>query len=288
MHYDKCCAKGNTLWKINETLHKAMYVYVYENLSSYRISDYKGCKKSKQGLDDQNIWVCWLQGEDNMPDIVKACYRSLKNNSNGHNVILITKDNLNTYLEIPETIYCKVGRGMSFAHFSDYIRLNLLALYGGLWIDSTFFVTEPISDEIFDSDFYSIKNNVHDNNIVCRYLWAVNFMYSKANSEILKHVRNMFCAFWELNCHSVDYLLMDYCFEYERLSNPHFDDLLRKMQFSNEDSHKIRNNINNIYKEEQWQSWLSSTSLFKLTYKGDFVRETSSKELTYYGKILMS
>lgn len=286
MHFKKNEASGKMLWGLNEKLHHAMYEYVYENLSQYRHSDYEICRK-KQELDDQNIWVCWLQGEDHMPDVVKACYKSLKNNSNGHNVILITNDNLNNYLEIPESIYHKVGKGMSFAHFSDYIRLNLLALYGGLWVDSTFFVTKPIDTEIFNTEFFSIKNDVHDNGIVCRYLWAVNFVYSKAKNEIMTHIRNMFCAFWENNNRPIDYLLMDYLFEYERLSNPHFNDILENMPYSNEDSHKIRENFNKIYREDQWKSWLSSTSLFKLTYKGDFIRVTPSGELTYYGKILL-
>ena len=39
------------------------------------------------------IWVCWWQGEINMPNIVRICYESICANSGTHPVKLITKDN---------------------------------------------------------------------------------------------------------------------------------------------------------------------------------------------------
>ncbi|WP_187344587.1 capsular polysaccharide synthesis protein [Lactiplantibacillus plantarum] len=37
----------------------------------------------------QPIWVFWYQGEEQMPKLVSACLKSVRNNANGHEVILI-------------------------------------------------------------------------------------------------------------------------------------------------------------------------------------------------------
>ena len=104
-----------------------------------------------------NIWVLWWQGESNMPFIVKRCYESVLRNSKGHKVILITKSNYTNYVDVPQQIMDKVNEGkMKLAHLSDFIRLQLLVRYGGLWIDSTILVTKPIDDGIFTYPFYSI------------------------------------------------------------------------------------------------------------------------------------
>lgn len=221
-----------------------------------------------------------------MPDVVKICYRNLLNNRNGHNVILLTWNNLRDYLEISPTIKSKIGKGMSFASFSDFIRLNLLCYYGGLWIDATFYVTVPIKESIFHTNFYSIKNNVCKNDVVCRYRWAVNFVYCNQNNEIIRHIRNLFCTFWEKNKKPINYLFIDYCFEYERTVNRNFDELLDQMPCSNEYSHEIRKNFNQPFNQKLLDKWMNDTYLFKLSYKGNLIEVTKDGRESFYGHIL--
>ena len=55
------------------------------------------------------IWQLWLQGEDNMPDIVKFCTKSIKVNNPERDIILLTNKNLNEYIAVPDYIqkkYC--------------------------------------------------------------------------------------------------------------------------------------------------------------------------------------
>lgn len=231
-------ATGTELWNLYEEQHKIMYDYIDRNLKQHRMMDYTGCRAVKNDIDDQNIWVCWLQGESAMPKVVRICYNNLKKNANGHKVILITWNNLNDYLSVSPTIMNKVGKGLSLIAYSDFIRLNLLSIYGGLWVDATFLITAPLDESIFESRFFSIKNNVHSNALVCKYRWAVNFVYASKNSDIMKHIRNLFCAFWEQNKRSINYLLIDYCFEYEAINNRIFTQLLEDMPFTNEHSHE--------------------------------------------------
>ena len=50
------------------------------------------------------VWICWWQGEESMPDIVKACYRSVLMHADRHPVRLITEHNYRDYVTIPTFI----------------------------------------------------------------------------------------------------------------------------------------------------------------------------------------
>ena len=54
-----------------------------------------------------NIWVCWWQGEENMPPVVQVCYRQLRKMACGHPVVLITEENCKDYVNIPQFIWEK-------------------------------------------------------------------------------------------------------------------------------------------------------------------------------------
>lgn len=65
--------------------------------------------------------------------------------SNGHPVILITIDNYQNYIDVDQEILRKFNEGILLpAIFADLIRLKLLAVYGGLWIDATIYLTEDL------------------------------------------------------------------------------------------------------------------------------------------------
>lgn len=99
------------------------------------------------------IWTMWWQGEENAPMLVKRCIRSMRQNSNGANVIVITKDNFKDYVNVPKFILDRVMKEITLTHLSDIIRFELINNYGGIWIDSTVYVNDLIPMEIFDFDF---------------------------------------------------------------------------------------------------------------------------------------
>ena len=88
------------------------------------------------------IWICWLQGKENAPDIIKCCLNSVKENSRDFLVKIINESNLDSYVTLPDYIIRKWKQGIiPNALFSDLIRLELLIKYGGLWLDSTVLMT---------------------------------------------------------------------------------------------------------------------------------------------------
>ena len=77
------------------------------------ISKYKNqtCDSCENIDATSPIWVCWWQGKENMPDIVKACYNSIQKHACNHPVILITEENFRNYIDMPEYIINKQKEG---------------------------------------------------------------------------------------------------------------------------------------------------------------------------------
>ena len=100
----------------------------------------------------------WYQGINHAPPIFKLCINSIINNRVNHTVYILTKYHLDKYIKLPTIIESKFIKGyIMIAHLSDIIRMGILYKYGGYWIDSTFFITKPISS--INSTFYTLKLN---------------------------------------------------------------------------------------------------------------------------------
>ena len=104
------------------------------------------------------IWICWWQGLEQAPELVKVCVNSIQKNAGNHRVIVLTDDNYKDYVDIPEWVEEKKNKGIiTRTNYSDLLRLSLLAKHGGMWIDSTFFCTQPVLDDYFQWPLWSIK-----------------------------------------------------------------------------------------------------------------------------------
>lgn len=91
---------------IEDWLKKHGYVDILLDSSYIPSNEALNMLLSRGGEDDKKppVWVCWLQGEDNMPVIVKKCLETIRMHSNGHQVNLITIDNYFKYIDIDPRI----------------------------------------------------------------------------------------------------------------------------------------------------------------------------------------
>lgn len=97
-----------------------------------------------------NIWVCWLQGYENAPQIIRNCISSMeKYKQEGQQVVILTSDNYGKYVELPPYIIEKwKEHKISNAHFADIIRVRLMATKGGYWLDATCMLLDTIPPQI--------------------------------------------------------------------------------------------------------------------------------------------
>lgn len=289
----KFCQKCDLIYfvkRIDKIKNHIILHFINRHMKSFKDIEYIGCEKTRNDIDDQNIWVLWLQGEENMPEIVSLCYKQIKINSNGHKVILLTYNNLNLYLKISSNILNKVGKSISYAAFSDYIRFNLLSLYGGLWIDSTYFIVNPLDKNIFKREFWSIHKpypTPRDSNysIISKSKWTGNLMYTSKDCDYIRLCRNLFCNYWNYYNKSFDYFLIDDCIWYIYNSYEKFKELIDSLPITNKYSLSVEKKFNLEWNEKQWNNWINSTQFFKLTYKGKFIKQKNG-HLTNYGFLL--
>lgn len=90
----------------------------------------------------KTIWIMWLQGLDKAPYIVRKCYASWKELNPNWNIVFLDENNVSDYVDL-QTILTK-SNNMQIQAMADLIRLNLLAKYGGVWVDATCFCRVPL------------------------------------------------------------------------------------------------------------------------------------------------
>ncbi|GAX05140.1 capsular polysaccharide synthesis protein [Secundilactobacillus pentosiphilus] len=221
-----------------------------------------------------NIWVFWYQGEKQMPDLVRATYSSVKKHSNGHKVILITKDNIETYTHFPELLKNKVKEGsISIAQYSDIIRATLLSTYGGLWLDATVFVKKDIPEDIFRKNIFTIKNNPNKEDAlfyisVAHLRWTTYVLGGVANHPLFNYMKTVLI---EYNCREkslIDYLLVDYTIELAMEKSSKIKKDIDNIPISNTNKEELVNCLFAKFPDKKTKSILeSNTIFFKLSYK---------------------
>ncbi len=107
------------------------------------------------------VWVCWLQGRSQAPQIVEQCLRSIERHlRDDDQLIIVTADNYADYVQLPPTIVDKWQRGIiTNTHFSDLFRIYALARHGGLWIDATCLLTAPVPSDIREAPLFMFHSH---------------------------------------------------------------------------------------------------------------------------------
>jgi hypothetical protein len=84
----------------------------------------------------RKIWMLWLQGWENAPDIVKASHHSWVQKNPTWIVHFLDRQSLETYIS-KETIVSIFQKNKSLNAFANQVRLELLHKFGGVWADAT-------------------------------------------------------------------------------------------------------------------------------------------------------
>ena len=177
-------------------------------------------KERKVVKDDNNekIFTIWLQGEENAPDLVKACFRSVRKNCK-QELVVLDEATLNQYITLPDIIWKKRSEGkIKNAHFADICRVELLYEHGGIWLDSTGFATAPIPDWIIKEDFFVYMAG---NKVGSPYSFMQNcFIRARKGAYLLDAWRAMILDYWIHDNHSFDYFMHQLLFKTLVMNDP--------------------------------------------------------------------
>lgn len=244
---------------------------------------------SKSRRVDEPIWVFWWTGEETAPEIVKACIKSIRRNANGHRVIFLSKDNLHDYVTLPDFIEKKHNDGnIGHAHYSDIVRISLLAEYGGVWIDSTVFISQPIPDYLFSERFYTARSVDNEAFYFSRSRWVGYFITGAKDFPLFAFVRDMLFSYWKVTDRIIAYLLLDYLFDIACRYLPEVADTINALPNNNLLRGELMTRINEPFSAELFDRLEhGDTFLSKLSWRyGSPVAITKEGKKTNYGHII--
>jgi hypothetical protein len=141
------------------------------------------------------IWFLWLQGMDDAPFIVQKCLESWLRHNPGWQVILLDRPNAREYIDLESEIG-PIGDNVTPQAFSDILRINLLAKYGGVWADATCFCTKPLDDWLganMETGFFAIERPAPDRMISSWFIASFKYNY------IALTYKNKVNAYWRNN-----------------------------------------------------------------------------------------
>ena len=228
----------------------------------------------------KKVWFFWMQGLENAPELVKACFNSIKKNLTGYEIILLTKANLSTYATIPDFILNKCY--ITTTHFSDILRNNLLLNHGGYWSDATVLFSEKIPALIENSSFFLFQSYKPGSNgkKVNISSW---FIGSVKNNPVLEVTQKMLFNYWK-NCNDlIDYFLYH---NFLQMALYHYSEIYKLIpKYTNETAHYLLFELKNHYDDLKYKDICKQVFAHKLTYKlpADFDKNTDG---TFYKQIV--
>lgn len=241
-------------------------------------------KAKKQFSDQKIIWQYWGQGLEaaQQNNTVKLCFASVDRFKGDYQVIRLDENSVREYLDLPDFVWEK-KKNPQFkpAFFADLIRLALLDVYGGVWIDATILLTAPIDPTILQQDFFMFQRMDSAQN---KEFWTMfNADYFGWDNEHVVNVLNSFIV------GKKDNLLMHICVEimlnyWKTQSNiPHyfffqimFNQLtckkLNETKFLKLDDtlvHLLQISQNEEMNQEKYDEIVNKTMIHKLNYIKD-------------------
>ena len=235
------------------------------------------------------IWVCWWQGEDQMPDIIRLCYASLKKNATGDRpIIFLHSGNYSTYADIPRYILDKFERKlMSITHFTDILRMTLLAKHGGLWIDASVFLSSKMPDSVFEKPYFTCTTPAYPNSIA-QSKYTVFLLGAAAGAPWIVLARDVLYEYWKTSWALLDYMLVNYILTLGLNSIPELQAQIQECVYDTPHMTEIQDRRNDKCDPNLYHRMMSECSFYKLTYKLDFKEQDEHGNLTYYGMLRAS
>lgn len=228
------------------------------------------------------IWQYWGQGLDNdvIPETVNICFNSVDKYKNDYEVIRLDDKNISDYLDIPNFVWRKRKNQMfKHAFFSDLLRLALLDVYGGIWIDATILLTDTIPKNITEMDFFIFQRSIECKqkelfqNLNAEYFqWESEHFINMLNSFIVSKPKNilthtcldLLLNYWQTQNDIKHYFFFQIIFNqlitnslYKQFNCPIFDDTY---------PHLLQMKLTSPFVESDYNDIKVKSTIHKMTY----------------------
>lgn len=253
-------------------------VFLAEHLEQIRTQAGQRLARPVHSTFDQPIFVYWAQGFTTAPPVVRACLAALK--ATNPSVHELCRETIGAYVDVPPDLAAIVGD--DHAHFSDLLRMLLLEKFGGIWVDATCFVSEPLRPHV---DRALAKSSVFAFNYTGPYLsnW---FLASRPDSYVMHLWRAASFLWWEKRAESLDPLLHHHVFEMlHRLDDRFRAEWDAGLRLNATPPHALQTVMLRPYEPEMFQTIVEGAFVHRLRHQ--FRPEEMSSE-SYLARIIRS
>ncbi|MCL2650485.1 MAG: capsular polysaccharide synthesis protein [Candidatus Azobacteroides sp.] len=214
---------------VQAAIAKKLDNYVADFLSG-KIERFSAVPKKPELVGKKIIWQFWYQGiDENTPKVVNVCLNSVKKYSNGYEIIILSKENMSDYIELPDFVWKRLGTGgYNITKLSNLVRSYLLSAYGGVWLDATIYLTKPLEESWLQKDFFALQRSETppaDLKIFTKFdplglSWEPasyvrmqnSFMIAKPDNKIISDILSILLEYWKKEEETGHYFFYQICF----------------------------------------------------------------------------
>ncbi|WP_029233676.1 capsular polysaccharide synthesis protein [Butyrivibrio sp. VCB2006] len=263
--------------------HRMIYYRRYKKKYLKKCTADRPWESLPKKQNNDTVWIMWLQGLENAPEIVQKCIESQKKIMPEKTFVIIDENNYSQYVTLPDFIIRKREQGIiTNALFSDIMRLELLNKYGGYWIDASVYMTDDvllrdIEDlPLFMFSFYYFGFNPE---IMELNSW---FIHSTTNNNLLCLLQKMLYEYLR----DYDYISNYYILHIlGSVANDYYQDEYNAIPVvSQVDSHVLATYIYDDFDRKKYDILKKRIGIHKLSIKFD--QEKLKKKGTFYDVVI--
>lgn len=257
----------------DEIAYEDVYNYLDKYTKNKEINHTYKYNENAKVTKNKTIWMLWLQGLESAPVLVKKCIDSIRcNKPSDYELVLLTEENLDRYIRLPEFICEKYNKGIiTPTHLSDIVRVELLHQYGGCWIDATVYCSSAIPHYMLENDFFMFRwSIVGKEGILKGSSW---WLTSKSGGQILSDVRALLYKYWKAENKQRNYYLLHIILSKVIDDNSFNRNIFKSMPYvCNANPHILYSNMALEYNPEKWEIIKANSAVHKLSYKKRFIQ----------------
>ena len=223
------------------------------------------------------IWQFWEQGIENAPDIVKTCVKSVEQNKGSYEHIVLSMENLDKYVKIPDFLIDLHKRGIiKSAHFSDIVRTYLLLQNGGVWMDATLLLLKPVPKYILEAPIFFLQNNPRQD--ADGLGMASYFLVAQSYNPIIQQAVLLLESYWNENRFLNNYFMYLHAFTMLTMNDKK---LFGEMPYLNYlPVQQMQYELLKPFSQARFEQFKDMSFVHKLTYKPKVMRGKCSQDLT--------
>ena len=105
---------------------------------------------------DLPVWQFWAPDPERAPALVRSCMHSVTQHLSDRTVTVLDPASYGEFVGLPQYIEARREQ-MGWTHFSDLLRIWLLAEHGGTWIDATVMMSAPMPKQVDEAPFFAFS-----------------------------------------------------------------------------------------------------------------------------------